>query len=138
MLLAFVFCMFLFTVFQYLRCRTPNARRSKLFSGVAHSRAKTQMLDGMLDEKKRSRYISMHTKREVLARQAFLCAGCKTDVRLLKIWDFDHKREFAKGGSNGPENIQMYCVNCHGLKHRRQENYIKQINTTTAFLTNNT
>ncbi len=34
-------------------------------------------------------------------------------------YEFDHKKEFCKGGHNNVENIQALCPNCHSVKTKR-------------------
>jgi 5-methylcytosine-specific restriction endonuclease McrA len=58
-----------------------------------------------------------HTQDDVvriLAAQKSKCAICKTPVR--SKYHVDHIIPIARGGSNGPENIQILCGGCNTRK----------------------
>ena len=58
-----------------------------------------------------------HTQEDVvrtLESQQGLCACCKRDVR--SGFEVDHVVPISKGGSDGPENLQILCSRCNKLK----------------------
>ena len=87
-----------------------------------------ELLDILLEEKlkspgrplrgrnsaaKNSRYISVKTKDQVNRGK---CENCGSRRNL----NYDHIHEYAKGGLNSPENIQMLCENCNQRKRIAQ------------------
>lgn len=64
-----------------------------------------------------------HTAADVaqlLVEQDHRCANpyCRADLRLVKK-ELDHKQPLARGGSNGPENLQWLCAPCNRRKHAK-------------------
>ena len=53
----------------------------------------------------------------LLARQRRRCAACAVNVR--KNYHVDHIVPLARGGSNGPKNIQILCPHCNLSKGAR-------------------
>lgn len=55
-----------------------------------------------------------HTRKDVekiLNLQRFLCANCRSSV--MDGYHVDHVIPISKGGSNGPENLQILCPPCN-------------------------
>lgn len=50
----------------------------------------------------------------LLRRQGGICTGCKADIS--KSFEVDHIMPLSKGGSNGPENLQLLCRSCNRRK----------------------
>jgi 5-methylcytosine-specific restriction protein A len=44
------------------------------------------------------------------------CQACGLGFSHPAFFDVDHKVQFAKGGSNAPENLWTLCPNCHRVK----------------------
>lgn len=57
--------------------------------------------------------------RAILGAQKHRCAYCRADLRKVRR-HLDHIMPLARGGSNGPENLQYLCEPCNrskGAKH---------------------
>lgn len=52
-------------------------------------------------------------------RQAGVCNGCGCDLN-ASGYHVDHVRPIAKGGSNGPENLQLLCPTCNLSKGTKE------------------
>ena len=61
------------------------------------------------------RAVSAHTKDEVFWRDGATCRLCKDELGDLR-WQCDHIVPLWDGGSNGMENLQALCANCHSEK----------------------
>lgn len=58
-----------------------------------------------------------HTKEDIqklLIKQNHLCNECKIN---LTEYDVDHIIPLSRGGSNGPDNLQLLCPPCNGSKN---------------------
>ena len=59
----------------------------------------------------------------IFARQEGRCVYC--DAWLID-WHLDHRTPISRGGSNGPENLQITCPTCNLKKHNKtHEEYLK-------------
>jgi 5-methylcytosine-specific restriction endonuclease McrA len=61
-----------------------------------------------------------HTGSDILAlfdQQQGFCAACSVDIR--NAYHVDHKMPLSRGGSNGPENLQLLCQFCNCSKGAR-------------------
>lgn len=87
-------------------CRDWAARHpEKMRELVARRRATQLGADGS------------HTNKDVamlLAAQSGLCAACHADVSTG--FHVDHVIPLSKGGSDGPENLQILCPSCNRSK----------------------
>ena len=63
---------------------------------------------------KNSRHISASTKAEVHRGK---CQNCGSNRNL----QYDHIKEYALGGTNGADNIQMLCENCNQRKEIKRK-----------------
>lgn len=57
--------------------------------------------------------------RDILKRQKFKCAECKTSVRKKSNRHTDHIMPIALGGSNWPSNLQILCPDCNLSKNAK-------------------
>ncbi|MBD3616897.1 MAG: HNH endonuclease [Gracilimonas sp.] len=64
---------------------------------------------------KRRRRISTKTKQIVWDRDGGQCVNCGIEYDL----EYDHIIPFSKGGSNGPNNIQLLCRKCNSKKRAK-------------------
>lgn len=58
-----------------------------------------------------------HNELDIMAlfeRQDGSCAACSADIR--RRYDVDHVMPLSRGGSNGPENLQLLCPPCNRSK----------------------
>ena len=53
--------------------------------------------------------------KAIIAKQNHRCVYCRADLRKVKR-HLDHIQPLARGGSNGPENLQFTCQPCNGSK----------------------
>src|SRR5688572_18121942 len=71
-------------------------------------------------KKKRSRYIPIKIRKALLTEQDYCCALCQIDLRTQHmIYDVDHIKPFALGGSNEQKNLRILCTLCHALRTRK-------------------
>ena len=66
--------------------------------------------------------IERHTSDDVdriIQAQNFRCACCGISVKSRESRHVDHITPLAKGGSNGPSNLQILCVRCNLSKGDR-------------------
>lgn len=64
-----------------------------------------------------------HTKRDVeqlFEEQDGFCLGCTGDLVELG-YHVDHIHPLSKGGSNGPENLQLLCPTCNRQKSNKTD-----------------
>lgn len=54
----------------------------------------------------------------ILARDLYLCQPCLTKDRPTPATEVDHITPKAKGGTDGPDNLQAICGACHREKTR--------------------
>jgi len=66
----------------------------------------------VIEQHKRSRYISTETKQIVWNRDGGRCVQCDSMDNI----EYDHDIPHSKGGSNGPNNIQLLCFACNRSK----------------------
>ena len=61
-----------------------------------------------------------------LVAQQWRCVYCKSDIR--SRYHVDHITPLCRGGSNGPENIQLLCPPCNLAKGRSDhEGFLKRL-----------
>ena len=64
--------------------------------------------------------------KRILLRQGQICVYCKTSLK--DKYHVDHITSLARGGSNGPENIQCLCPSCNLAKSDKvPEEYARSI-----------
>lgn len=56
-----------------------------------------------------------HDVERLWVEQDGFCLGCRSDL-MLTGYHVDHKHPLSKGGSNGPENLQLLCPTCNWKK----------------------
>jgi 5-methylcytosine-specific restriction endonuclease McrA len=70
-----------------------------------------------------------HTAGDILAlyvKQEGLCVYCQTP--LGKQYDVDHIQPLFRGGSNGPENLQLLCAPCNNKKRATDpDEYVRRL-----------
>ena len=62
-------------------------------------------------------HFTMRDVEALYAAQFGECVYCATD--LSEAFEIDHIVPLARGGSNGPENIQLLCRRCNRMKHAK-------------------
>ncbi len=86
-------------------------------------------------KKRRTRNpISKNVRRDILERDGWRCKWCKRSVRPKNVpilfWNInlnknkaniDHKKPFARGGSDDFNNLQTYCEHCNKSKGSRRK-----------------
>jgi 5-methylcytosine-specific restriction endonuclease McrA len=55
--------------------------------------------------------------RRLYAEQNGICAAPNCNAEMGDRYTIDHKIALARGGHNGPENIQLLCKRCNSAKH---------------------
>ena len=68
--------------------------------------------------KKRSRYIPVSTRVDVLRRDNYRCVFCGVSSKKVEL-EIDHIVHFSKGGSNKINNLQTLCSDCNRGKGNR-------------------
>lgn len=95
--------------FHHERCKSwRKANPIKVRTHTANRRARIQGNGGS------------HTAEDIgslYAKQGALCAACRCDIS--HEYQVDHIMPLAKGGSNGPENLQLLCRKCNQSKHAK-------------------
>jgi 5-methylcytosine-specific restriction endonuclease McrA len=61
----------------------------------------------------------MKAREVVFKRDRMQCRACDAPL-LPNQGQVDHVIPLEQGGSNGPENLQLLCVNCHDEKTKRE------------------
>jgi len=62
-----------------------------------------------------------HTDEDIkalFAKQGGKCATCRKNIR--DAYDVDHVMPLSKGGSNGPDNLQLLCPTCNRKKSTKR------------------
>lgn len=56
----------------------------------------------------------------VMARDLYLCQPCRAAGRIRQAEEVDHVVPQAEGGTDGLENLQAICRECHGAKTKAE------------------
>ena len=74
------------------------------------------VFSGFFEEPQRKRVkYTVKDKEPYYKAQNGKCNGCKRSVP-IDLMQLDHKKAFAKGGSEKPGNFQLLCGTCNGKK----------------------
>ncbi len=90
-------------------------------------RKDTEVLADRIKHKNRSRHIPIMTKEAVFGQSGGLCSNCGSTFNL----EIDHRKPFAKKGSNTTENLRILCKSCNqraAIKDFGQQHMDKFIN----------
>jgi len=97
---------------------------------VAMSRAKKRIIfvtrqSNFKDNSERYKFTELE-RYAIASSQEYFCNICQTEINDSRLFDIDHKKPLANGGTKSLSNLQALCKNCHQEKTKK-EKYEKPI-----------
>lgn len=92
---------------------------------VAMSRAKKRIIfvtrqSNFKDNSERYKFTELE-RYAIASSQEYLCKICNKEINDSRLFDIDHKKPLANGGTNSLSNLQALCKDCHHEKTKTEK-----------------